>query len=202
MTQDEIRMFGIPTFLFFFITELTPSPTAWRHHTEIQKNKRIKRPKKSPGSKEKNMNIVLINPEIPFNTGNIGRTCVATNTPLHLVGKLGFKIEEKEIRRSGLDYWAKLKYTLYPDFEDFLTKIPKEARLFFFSTKGEKNLWDIRFEKDDYLLFGSESCGLPKHLYTEYKDHLYKIPMPGEIRSLNLSTSAAICLYEALRQTR
>lgn len=148
------------------------------------------------------MNIVLINPEIPFNTGNIGRTCVATNAHLHLVGKLGFKIEDKEIRRSGLDYWPKLKYTRYDTFADFKNSLPEGARIFFFSTKGEKSLWDIKFQKNDYLAFGSESCGLPKALYKEYKDSLYQIPMPGEVRSLNLSTSAAICLYEALRQTR
>lgn len=148
------------------------------------------------------MNIVLINPEIPFNTGNIGRTCVATNTHLHLVGKLGFKIEDKEIRRSGLDYWPKLKYTTYPAFEDFLATLPKDARLFFFSTKGKDTLWDIEFKKGDYLVFGSESCGFPKPIYENYKDRLYRIPMTGEVRSLNLSSSAAICLYEALRQTK
>lgn len=147
------------------------------------------------------MNIVLINPEIPFNTGNIGRTCVANNAMLHLVGKLGFKIEEKEIRRSGLDYWAKLNYKTYPTFEDFLTSANNErSRFFFFSTHGENTLWDIKFKDGDYLIFGSESCGLPKEFYNQYKDRLYRIPMTGEVRSLNLSTSAAVCLYEALRQ--
>ena len=148
------------------------------------------------------MNIVLINPEIPFNTGNIGRTCVATNTHLHLVGKLGFKIDDKEIRRSGLDYWPKLKYTVYAAFTDFLAALPKDARLFFFSTKGGKELWDIKFRKNDFLIFGSESCGFPKNIYADYKNMLYKIPMTGEARSLNLSSSAAVCLFEALRQTR
>lgn len=148
------------------------------------------------------MNIVLFNPEIPFNTGNVGRTCVATNTKLYLVGKLGFKIDGKEIRRSGLDYWPHLNYERYPTFDEFLAAIPKNARLFFFSTHGEKPLWDIKFEKDDFLVFGSESCGLPKKMYEDYKDSLYKIPMDGQVRSLNLSTSAAICLYEALRQTK
>ena len=148
------------------------------------------------------MNIVLINPEIPFNTGNIGRTCVATNTHLHLVGKLGFKIEDKEIRRSGLDYWPKLKYTRYETFEDFIAALPAAARMFFFSTKGEGTLWDIKFKEGDYLIFGSESCGFPKEIYQQYKQNLYRIPMFGEVRSLNLSSSAAICLYEALRQTK
>jgi tRNA (cytidine/uridine-2'-O-)-methyltransferase len=148
------------------------------------------------------MNIVLINPEIPFNTGNIGRTCVATNTRLHLVGKLGFKIEDKEIRRSGLDYWPKLKYTRYESFEDFKNALPAGARMFFFSTKGEKTLWDIKFKESDYLVFGSESRGFPEDIYKHYKTALYRIPMFGEVRSLNLSSSAAICLYEALRQTK
>ena len=147
------------------------------------------------------MNIVLINPEIPFNTGNIGRTCVATNSVLHLVGKLGFKLDEKEIRRSGLDYWPKLNYKRHMCFEDFLATVKDPSRLFFFSTKATKNLWDIKFKEDDYLVFGSESCGLPKELYKIYKDQLYKIEQHGPVRSLNLSTSAAICLYEALRQT-
>ncbi|MDR1684239.1 MAG: tRNA (cytidine(34)-2'-O)-methyltransferase [Elusimicrobiota bacterium] len=148
------------------------------------------------------MNIVLINPEIPFNTGNIGRTCVATGTHLHLVGKLGFKIEEKEIRRSGLDYWPLLKYTRYGAFEEFLAGVPAGAALYFFSTKGKKDLWDIKFKKGDYLVFGSESCGFPKNFYTDYKDNLHRIPMVDNIRSLNLSSSAAVCLYEALRQIR
>ena len=148
------------------------------------------------------MNIVLINPEIPFNTGNIGRTCVATNSRLHLVGKLGFKIEDKEIRRSGLDYWPKLKYGVYPATQDFFSSLPENTRLFFFSTKGEKSLWDIKFEKNDYLIFGSESCGFPKNIYKNFKNSLYKIPMARGARSLNLSTAAEICLFESLRQTR
>ncbi len=148
------------------------------------------------------MNIVLINPEIPQNTGNIGRTCVANKATLHLVGKLGFKIEEKEIKRSGLDYWPRLKYKTYTTFEDFLQQSGAPAdRLFFFSTKAAKTLWDIKFKRGDYLIFGAESCGLPKPMYQEYKDKLYKIPMLADERSLNLSNSAAICLYEALRQT-
>jgi tRNA (cytidine/uridine-2'-O-)-methyltransferase len=147
------------------------------------------------------MNIALINPEIPFNTGNIGRTCVATDTMLHLIGKLGFKINDKEIRRSGLDYWPKLKYAVHDTFTAFAEGLPRNARVFFFSTKGKKNLWDIKFEKGDYLIFGSESCGFPKQIYADYKDSLYRIPMCGDARSLNLSSSAAICLYEALRQT-
>lgn len=147
------------------------------------------------------MNIVLVEPEIPFNTGNIGRTCVATGTHLHLVGKLGFKIEDKEIRRSGLDYWPKLKYTRYETFEDFLRTVPDMGEVFFFSTKGAKTYWDIKFTPNSYLVFGSESKGFPKEFYEKYKDKLYSIPIK-EVRSLNLSASAAIVLYEGLRQLR
>ena len=149
------------------------------------------------------LNIVLVNPEIPFNTGNIGRSCVATGTMLHLVGKLGFKIESKEIRRSGLDYWPNLNYRRYADWDEFLAvNHPKEENLFFLSTKGTKSYGDARFEDNSYLVFGAESCGLPKDFYTRYKDRLYTIPMTGPVRSLNLSSSAAVVLFEALRQNR
>lgn len=146
------------------------------------------------------MNIVLINPEIPFNTGNIGRTCVATNSTLHLVGKLGFEINSKEIRRSGLDYWKHLKYKVYKDFDEFLQKIPPTPNLLFFSTKGTKTFWDANYDKNCYLIFGSEGKGLPKSFYTKYKNQLYKIPQTGKVRSLNLSTSVGIVLFEAIRQ--
>lgn len=148
-------------------------------------------------------NIVLVNPEIPFNTGNIGRSCVATGTMLHLVGKLGFKIESKEIRRSGLDYWPNLNYRRYADWEEFLAvNQPQEKNLFFLSTKGTTSYWDAHFADNSYLVFGAESCGLPKDFYTRYKNRLYTIPMTGPVRSLNLSSSAAVVLFEALRQNR
>lgn len=149
------------------------------------------------------LNIVLVNPEIPFNTGNIGRSCVATGTMLHLVGKLGFKIESKEIRRSGLDYWPNLNYRRYTDWEEFLAvNQPQEENLFFLSTKGTTSYWDAHFADNSYLVFGAESCGLPKDFYTRYKNRLYTIPMTGPVRSLNLSSSAAVVLFEALRQNR
>ncbi len=148
------------------------------------------------------MNIVLINPEIPFNTGNIGRTCVATNSTLHLVGKLGFEINSKEIRRSGLDYWKNLKYKIYKDFDEFLSQISKDADLFFFSTKGKKSFWEAKYKSDSYLIFGSEGKGLPKDFYEKYKDRLYNIPQSGKVRSLNLSTSVGIALFEAIRQLK
>jgi tRNA (cytidine/uridine-2'-O-)-methyltransferase len=146
------------------------------------------------------VNIVLVNPEIPFNTGNIGRTCVSTNTKLHLVGKLGFEISDKYIKRSAMDYWQHLDYELYDNFEDFLAKIPKDAEMFFFSTKGKKTLWEAKYTPDIYLIFGSESAGFPKDFYTKYEDKLYTIPMDGKVRSLNLSTTAGIVLFEAIRQ--
>lgn len=149
------------------------------------------------------LNIVLVNPEIPFNTGNIGRSCVATGTRLHLVGKLGFKIASKEIRRSGLDYWPNLDYKRHETWEDFLTaEQPRENQMFFLSTKGTKTFWNATFPPDAFLVFGAESCGLPKDFYERYKESLLTIPMTGPVRSLNLSSSAAIVLFEALRQNR
>ncbi len=149
------------------------------------------------------LNIVLINPEIPFNTGNIGRSCVATGTRLHLVGKLGFKINSKEIRRSGLDYWPNLDWKYYETWEQFLQENqPDRAQLFFLSTKGTTPYWDAAFPDGAYLCFGAESCGLPKDFYHTYQDRLFTIPMTGPVRSLNLSSSAAITLFEALRQHR
>ena len=149
------------------------------------------------------LNIVLINPEIPFNTGNIGRSCVATGTRLHLVGKLGFKINSKEIRRSGLDYWPDLDWKYYETWEQFLQENrPDRAQLFFLSTKGTTPYWDAAFPDGAYLCFGAESCGLPKDFYRTYQDRLFTIPMTGPVRSLNLSSSAAITLFEALRQHR
>lgn len=149
------------------------------------------------------LNIVLVNPEIPFNTGNIGRSCVATGTRLHLVGKLGFKIASKEIRRSGLDYWPNLDYRRYETWESFLaTEKPQEEKMFFLSTKGKTSYWDVSFPEDAFLIFGAESFGLPQDFYERYKHRLFTIPMSGPVRSLNLSSSAAIVLFEALRQNR
>jgi len=147
------------------------------------------------------MNVVLIEPEIHFNTGNIGRTCVGTSSTLHLVGKLGFSLAAPQIRRSGLDYWPKLKLRLYNSFSDFLDGLPNSARLFFFSAEGEKTIWNAQFTSDAYLIFGKESAGLPAAIREKYKDSLYRVPIAPDIRSLNLGTTAGIVLYEALRQT-
>lgn len=147
------------------------------------------------------MHVVLIEPEIPWNTGNIGRTCVATGTTLHLVGKLGFSLESKYIRRSGLDYWPKLKWKRHADFGSFLASLPPRASLLLFSTKARRSFWKAPYQKNSYLIFGKETAGLSDEIRRRFRDRLYRIDMRRGIRSLNLSTAAAVVLYEALRQT-
>lgn len=137
-------------------------------------------------------------PEIHWNTGNIGRTCVAAGAALHLVGKLGFRLEAKEIRRAGLDYWPKLDLHLHKDFDAFL-EAAGDAPLLFFSAGAKTAHWDAPYERGAYLVFGKESTGLPQALRRRWRDRLYRIPMKRGIRSLNLSTAAAVVLYEALR---
>ena len=144
-------------------------------------------------------NIVLHEPEMPANTGNIGRTCVATNTRLHLVEPCGFRINDKMIRRAGLDYWDKLDVTVYKDFEDFLER-NKGAKIYMATTKAARAYTDVNYEDDCYIMFGKESAGIPESILKEYQDTCVRIPMWGDIRSLNLSNSVAIVLYEALRQ--
>lgn len=145
------------------------------------------------------LNIVLYEPEMPANTGNIGRTCVATNTRLHLVEPCGFRINDKMIRRAGLDYWDKLDVTVYRDFEDFLER-NKGAKIYMATTKAARAYTDVNYEDDCYIMFGKESAGIPESILKEYQDTCVRIPMWGDIRSLNLSNSVAIVLYEALRQ--
>lgn len=145
------------------------------------------------------MNIVLYEPEMPANTGNIGRTCVATNTRLHLIEPLGFKINEKSLKRAGLDYWDKLDVTVYCDFRDFLERNPG-AKIYMATTKARQIYTDVQYGKDDYLMFGPESRGIPEEILVKYPQNCVRIPMWGDIRSLNLSNSAAVLLYEALRQ--
>jgi tRNA (cytidine/uridine-2'-O-)-methyltransferase len=149
------------------------------------------------------VNIVLFEPDIPWNTGSIGRTCVATGSSLHLVGRMGFSLEDKEIRRSGLDYWDKLKVVRHVDWHAFEASLAPGAALFFFSRWAKKDLWEADFQTSSYLVFGCETTGLPEALRRRYADRLYRIPMEeNSVRSLNLSTSVSISLYEALRQTR
>ncbi len=146
------------------------------------------------------MNIVLLEPEIPANTGNIGRTCVATKTALHLIRPLGFLLREKELKRAGMDYWQQIDLHLYDDWQDFLRQNPG-ARLVMASTKGRIIYSDFQYQSDDFLVFGKESAGIPEEILKEHPDTTVRIPMLPDIRSLNLSNSAAIVLYEALRQT-
>ena len=145
------------------------------------------------------MNIVLFEPEMPMNTGNIGRTCVATNTRLHLIEPLGFKLNEKAVKRAGLDYWDKLDVTVYSDFQDFLDRNPG-AKIYMATTKAPKTYTEVQYEPDCYIMFGKESAGIPEEILLENQERAIRIPMLGETRSLNLSNSVAIVLYEALRQ--
>lgn len=144
-------------------------------------------------------NIVLLEPEIPANTGNIGRTCVATGTRLHLIEPLGFRLGEKDIKRAGMDYWPQLDVTTYSNYEDFLGRNPG-AKLYMATTKAPKVYTEVQFEPDCYLIFGKESAGIPEEILLQNQDAAIRIPMLGDTRSLNLSNAAAIVLYEALRQ--
>lgn len=147
------------------------------------------------------LNIVLFEPEIPANTGNIGRTCVATGTRLHLIEPLGFQLNEKAIKRAGMDYWQELDVTRYINWQDFLAKNP-EAKIYMATTKARHVYTEVSYEQDCYLMFGKESGGIPEEILKEYADSCVRIPMIGETRSLNLSNSVAILLYEALRQNQ
>lgn len=144
-------------------------------------------------------NIVLYEPEIPANTGNIGRTCAATNTRLHLIEPLGFRLDEKSLRRAGMDYWKELDVTTYIDYQDFMEKNPN-ARIYMTTTKAPKVYTQVRYEPGCFLMFGKESGGIPEEILVKHKEDSVRIPMIGDIRSLNLGNSAAIVLYEALRQ--
>lgn len=145
------------------------------------------------------MNIVLHQPEIPANTGNIGRTCVATGTALHLIEPLGFRLDEKAIKRAGMDYWEHLDVHNYINYEDFLEKNP-EAKIWYATTKAKNCYTDVKFGPNDFIMFGKESAGIPEEILVENEENCIRIPMGPQIRSLNLSNSVAIVLYEALRQ--
>ena len=145
------------------------------------------------------LNIVLHEPEIPANTGNIGRTCVATGTRLHLIERLGFSLSEKALKRAGMDYWKDLDVTTYLDYEDFLERNPG-AKIYYATTKAPQTYADVKYEDDCFIMFGKESAGIPEEILLDYEDQCFRIPMNPQIRSLNLSNSVAIVLYEALRQ--
>ena len=145
------------------------------------------------------MNIVLYEPEIPYNTGNIGRTCVAVNSRLHLIKPLGFSLGQKEIKRAGLDYWPKLDHRVYENYTDFLDK-NDHPKIWMATTKAHKLYTDVSFRPDDYIMFGPESRGIPEEILVENEETCVRIPMYEDTRSLNLCNSVAIILYEALRQ--
>ena len=145
------------------------------------------------------LNIVLVEPQIPQNTGNIARTCAATGARLHLVGPMGFQIDDKKLKRAGLDYWHLLDITYYSSLRDFMEKHTGDT-MYFFTTKGQHRYTDISYPDDTYLVFGREDAGLPEGLLFEHKNHCVRLPMVGEARSLNLSNTVAIAVYETLRQ--
>lgn len=145
------------------------------------------------------MHIVLVNPEIPQNTGNIARTCAATGAKLHLIEPLGFELSDKYLKRAGLDYWHMMQLEVHPSWEAFVAEYPN-ARMFFASTKAPRSYCEAEFSDGDFLVFGRETKGLPEELLAENYDRCIRIPMKADARSLNLSNSVAIVLYESLRQ--
>lgn len=149
------------------------------------------------------LNIVLVEPQIPPNTGNIGRLCLATKSKFHLVEPLGFDISEKAVRRAGLDYWKHIDLTIHPSYEKFRAALPADARLWFFTKFAERSIYSADFQNGDYLIFGKETTGLLPEIHEkENKEQFLKVPMPGQeiVRSLNLAGTVHIAVYEALRQ--
>lgn len=146
------------------------------------------------------MNIVLFNPEIPYNTGNIGRSCVLTNTSLHLVKPMGFSLDEKQVKRAGLDYWDKVDLHIWESFDELVAAYP-ESKFYMATTKTKQRYTDVKYENNDFIMFGPESRGIPEDMLLANKENCITIPMIKMGRSLNLSNSAAIVLYEAMRQT-
>lgn len=145
------------------------------------------------------LNIVLHQPEIPANTGNIGRTCVATGTRLHLIEPLGFRLDEKSLKRAGMDYWDDLDVTTYVNYQEFREKNPG-AVIYYATTKAKHIYTEMVYGPDVYFMFGKESAGIPEEILVDHEETCIRIPMAGGIRSLNLSNSVAVVLYEALRQ--
>lgn len=147
------------------------------------------------------LNIVLLEPEIPQNTGNIARTCVITNTSLHIIGPMGFSLDEKQVKRAGLDYWDLLEFTYYSSYEEFLEKNPN-ANIYYAETRVTNRYTDVTYKDNDFIMFGKETAGIPKTILDTNKDNCVRIPMLkiDKARSLNLSNSVAIVVYEVLRQ--
>ncbi len=146
------------------------------------------------------LNVVLVEPEIPPNTGNVGRVCLATGARLHLVKPLGFSLDDRALRRAGLDYWREVDVKLWDSLDELFAASGSDARFFFLTTKTERAYWDASFEDGDFLVFGRETKGLPEALLAAHAESCFTIPMPGSTRSLNLATAAGIVLYEAVRQ--
>ena len=152
--------------------------------------------------------IVLLEPEIPQNTGNIGRTCVASGSSLHLIEPMGFRITEKQVRRAGLDYWDRLNLTIHDSYRDFKKDFREKTessqgrkpRIWMATTKARRTYSEVEYHPGDYIMFGKESAGIPEEILVEHEEDCIRIPMIGDIRSLNLGNSVAIVLYEALRQ--
>jgi tRNA (cytidine/uridine-2'-O-)-methyltransferase len=147
------------------------------------------------------VNVVLVAPEIHWNTGNVGRTCLALGARLHLVEPLGFSLDEREVRRAGLDYWDKVQPTVWPSFAALERELPTLGEAFLFSAEAERSYWDVRYPRPVTLLFGSESSGLPPEVRDRRRDRLVRLPMDRSgVRSLNLSTAVAVALFEVFRQ--
>jgi tRNA (cytidine/uridine-2'-O-)-methyltransferase len=147
------------------------------------------------------LHVVLVNPEIHWNTGNAGRSCLAAGATLHLIEPLGFSLDEREVRRAGLDYWKHVDLRTWPDWSAFERELPKLGRPYLFSTRGERMYWSAEFANDSVLIFGRETGGLPEELHERYAGDFYRMPIHSEhVRSLNLSTTVGIALYEVLRQ--
>lgn len=147
------------------------------------------------------LEVVLLAPDIPWNAGNLGRTCLAAGARLHLVRPLGFSLDERHVRRAGLDYWRQVDKVVWPSWDDFEKELPGLGEACFFSAEGEKSLWQLDLRGPTVLIFGAESSGLPAAVREKYRARLARIPMePGPVRSLNVSTAAAIAVFEARRQ--
>ena len=147
------------------------------------------------------MHIVLVEPEIPPNTGNVARLCAATGTRLHLIEPFGFKLDDKQLKRAGMDYWRQVTWHRWKNWTAFAEKVPADAQLWFIESGGGKNYAEVKFAANDYLVFGRETAGLPKQLLEQYRENWLRIPMfNAESRSLNLSNCVALVLFEALRQ--
>jgi tRNA (cytidine/uridine-2'-O-)-methyltransferase len=147
-------------------------------------------------------NIVLVEPEIPPNTGNVARLCVATGAKLHLVKPLGFSLDDRALKRAGLDYWHEVDVALWESLDELMRAQPDKTRFFFLTTKGDAPYYDVAFRAGDFFVFGRETKGLPESLLAQHRDQLLTIPMSDKTRSLNLATAVAIVLFEGMRQLR